>query len=104
MKRFVIMFVAFCAAIFQSCTDAKSVEEKLRNAEVKMEEYPKQAFEILKSIKQPELTTRKVQAKYALLMSMALDKNYIDVANDSIIKPAVKYYQNHGNADDRLKT
>ena len=69
-----------------------------------MEEYPKQAFEILKSIKQPELTTRKVQAKYALLMSMALDKNYIDVANDSIIKPAVKYYQNHGNADDRLKT
>lgn len=35
---------------------------------------------------------------------MALDKNYIDVTSDSIIRPAVEYYSRHGSADERLKT
>ena len=34
---------------------------------------------------------------------MALDKCYIDLKNDSIIAPAVRYYSRHGSADDRLK-
>lgn len=34
---------------------------------------------------------------------MALDKNYIDVTNDSIIAPAIAYYKNHGSSDDKLK-
>lgn len=41
---------------------------------------------------------------YALLLSIALDKNYIDVTNDSIIAPAVKNYAKHGSADEKLKT
>ena len=32
-------------------------------------------------------------ALYSLLISMALDKNYIDVASDSLIRPAVKYFE-----------
>lgn len=59
---------------------------------------------MLEIVNNDDLTTRKVQAKYALLYSMALDKNYIDVTNDSIIAPAASYYTNHGAADDRLKT
>ncbi|MGM9764169.1 MAG: hypothetical protein ACI3ZQ_09145 [Candidatus Cryptobacteroides sp.] len=46
---------------------------------------------------------KKDKAKYALLLSMALDKNYIDMTTDSIIAPAVKYYAHHGSADERLK-
>ena len=33
---------------------------------------------------------------------MAMDKNYIDLQSDSIIAPAMVYYQNHGSADERL--
>ena len=33
-----------------------------------------------------------IEAKYALLLSQALDKNYIDLQSDSIIAPAVRYY------------
>lgn len=104
MKKFIILLAVFSVVLFQSCTDAKSVEEALHNAEMNMEEHPEQALEILESISQPDLATRKTRARYALLLSIALDKNYVDIANDSIIAPAVKYYKNHGNADDRLKT
>jgi len=45
-----------------------------------------------------------IEAKYALLLSQALDKNYIDLQSDSIIAPAVRYYENHGTPDERLKT
>ena len=69
-----------------------------------MDEHPELALEALEAIDTDALTTRKVQAKYALLYSMALDKNYIDVTNDSIIAPAATYYTNHGTADDKLKT
>ena len=37
------------------------------------------------------------------LLSQALDKNYIDLQSDSIIAPAVRYYENHGTPDERLK-
>ncbi len=104
MKKFVTILAVLSAVLFQSCTAAESVEEALHNAEMNMEKHPEQALEILESISQPDLTTRKTRARYALLLSMALDKNYVDIANDSIIAPAVKYYKNHGNADNRLKT
>ena len=32
---------------------------------------------------------------YSLLYSMALDKNYIDLKNDSIIRPAIDYFSKH---------
>ena len=44
-----------------------------------------------------------IEAKYALLLSQALDKNYIDLQSDSIIAPAVRYYENHGTPDERMK-
>ena len=36
---------------------------------------------------------RKQKAKYALLYSMALDKNYIDLQSDSIIAPSKTNFQ-----------
>ncbi len=106
MKKiaYILVLAAFSTALFLSCTDTKSVNEALHDAEMNMADSPKQALDILESIEQSELKTRKLQARYALMLSMALDKNYVDVANDSIIAPAVKYYKNHGNADERLKT
>ena len=47
--------------------------------------------------------TRGAKARHALLYSQALDKNWIDLSTDSIIKPAVRYYARHGSPDDRLK-
>lgn len=74
----------------QACKNTKDVETELHKADAYMDEHPELALEALEAIDAEELTTRKIQAKYALMYSMALDKNYIDVTNDSIIAPAIR--------------
>lgn len=88
----------------QSCSDTNEVEALLHKADMYMEEQPELALEKLESIDKSALASRKLQARYALLYSMALDKNYIDLTTDSIIAPAVTYYKNHGSPDERMKT
>ena len=71
------------------CRKQYPVEEKLLQAETVMNEYPDSALNLLKGIAQTELQTREHHARYALLYSQALDKNYIDLTNDSLINIAV---------------
>ena len=42
------------------------------------------------------------RARYALLLSLARDKSYIDVVDDSLIQTAVKYYKSHGSMFNRM--
>jgi len=67
-----------------------------------MNDNPESSLNLLKSIDKESLSTRKEKARYALLYSMALDKNYIDLQSDSIIAPAVKYYRYHGSNEERF--
>ena len=69
-----------------------------------IESRPDSALAVLEGIDKAELTTKELEAKYALLMSMALDKNYIDLQSDSVIAPAVNYYKYHGTDDERFRT
>ena len=75
------------------CRKQYPVAEKLLQAEAVMNEYPDSALNLLKGIAQPELQTQAHHARYALLYSQALDKNYIDLTNDSLINIAVDYYK-----------
>ena len=75
------------------CRKHYPVAEKLLQAEAVMNEHPDSALNLLKGIAQPELQTREHHARYALLYSQALDKNYIDLTNDSLINIAVDYYK-----------
>ena len=104
MKRhFYILIAGALLLVVQACNNTKDVEAELHRADVYMDEHPELALEALEAIDTGALTTPETQAKYALLYSMALDKNYIDVTNDSIIAPAIAYYKNHGSSDDKLK-
>ena len=75
------------------CRKHYPVAEKLLQAEAVMNEYPDSALNLLKGIEQTELQTREHHARYALLYSQALDKNYIDLTSDSLINIAVDYYK-----------
>lgn len=99
-----ILTIALSLLITFSCRNIEKVEEQMHTASGYMEQQPELALELLDSIDCETLSTRKAQARHALLYSMALDKNYIDVTNDSILSPAIKYYKNHGTADDKLLT
>ena len=50
-------------------------------------ERPDSALSVLKSVDHALLNTKRSRAHHALLHAMALDKNYIDVADDSIAHP-----------------
>ena len=70
-----------------------TVSVLLTEADALMYESPDSALTILKNIGQVDLQTEEHLAHYALLYSQALDKNYIDVTNDSLINIAVEYYK-----------
>ena len=86
---------------FASCEDDRA-DASLASAEMYIQEQPELSLELLESIDRDDLTTNKERARYSLLYSIALDKNYIDINCDSIISPAVNYYKNHGNANTRF--
>lgn len=68
------------------------IRKKLDSAESQLQPQPDSCLTIMESIVPSDLKTKEEKARYALLMSAALDKNYIDVASDSLIKVAVDYY------------
>ena len=76
-----------------ACQKQSFMADKLLQAEALMNEYPDSALNLLKGIAQPELQTQEHRARYALLYSQALDKNYIDLTSDSLINIAVDYYK-----------
>lgn len=92
--RIPLLFL-FIAAILCGCQKSE-VSNRLDHAESIMEERPDSALTILKKIDSKTLYG-KTKARHALLLSMALDKNYLDKTTFEILQPAINYYNNHDN-------
>ena len=59
---------------------------------------------VLQAIDTDELIGDEERAKHALLLSMAMDKNYIDKTDFGVLQPAIDYYEDNGSATDKLRT
>lgn len=59
---------------------------------------------MLRKIDASTIDSDRNKARYALLMSQALDKNYIDTTTFEILQPAIDYFPENGSADEKLKT
>ena len=68
----------------------------LKDVDSYIMERPDSALTVLKSVDRNLLKTEKSRAHHALLHAMALDKNYINVTEDSIAQVAVDYYSRKG--------
>lgn len=86
------------------CRRHSGAWQTMDTAESVMEERPDSALAILEDIDERELSGAEEQARLALLMSMALDKNYIDTTNFDVLQPAIDYYLKKGSADEKRKT
>ena len=64
---------------------------QMDEAEALLSDYPDSVLAVLDKIDPSLLRSRGNSARYALLMSAALDKNYIDVIVDSLTRQAVDY-------------
>lgn len=73
-------------------------------AENLMEQFPDSSLTILASIDSESLQSNAERARYALLMSKALDKNYIDTTTFDVLQPAIDYYLEKGTPDEKLNT
>lgn len=90
MKIKLLFYILIILELF-SC-DRVDIRQKLDSAELYLQQKPDSALAILTSIKMEDLSNKGTIARYALLMSAAKDKNYIDVTDDSLINIAVNYY------------
>ena len=86
------------------CRDASSVSSRLDAADSLMELRPDSSLIILDSIQPSALNERGLKARYALLKSMALDKNYVDTTTFDVLQPAIDYYLENGTPDEKLRT
>lgn len=66
-----------------------------------MADEPQKAKLLLETITPAKLDRPSLKAKYALLYSQALDKNYIDKTDDSLISIAVEYFDRKGNNEEK---
>ena len=98
----VVMWVACCC-------DGPGKDERERNRQVmdRVEQMtksaPDSALQLLYTIDESTLGKRKERARFSLLHSIVLDKNYFDLTTDSVIRPAMEYYSRNGKREDRAK-
>ena len=104
MSRRVLYFILIAISILLvSCHNNKAVLALLEDVDSYIENSPDSALTTLQSIDQSQLHSAKVKAKHSLLLSMALDKNYIDTTDFSVLQPAIDYYSHKGSATDKLR-
>ena len=94
MKR-LFLFILL-TSFFVSCVSS-TMENLLNDVETYISERPDSALMVLDSIDRDLLITQKTKSHHALLYAMALDKNYIDVLDDSLAQMALVYYDKLGD-------
>ena len=100
MRKLLLTWSLFIYGLLFSCT-SKDASEIFDRVEKYMETYPDSALLLLNQIPQSEKLQGKECADYALLLTQARDKNYLDsLQSDSLIKLAVDYYQ---DSDDKVR-
>lgn len=73
-------------------------------AETIMNASPDSALSLLDSIAPESFSGSRRKARFALLRSIAPDKNYIDTTNFDVLQPAIDYFLMKGSPDEKLKT
>lgn len=89
--------IALLSAIVITACNSMNVNKTLKDVESYISERPDSALLVLESIDGNALGRESVRAHHALLHAMALDKNYINVTDDSLASVAVRYYQKRGS-------
>ena len=107
-KRFVIYIGRIVLLLFLlmavGCNRRSDVDKKMDLADRLMTSKPDSALAVLEGIPASDINGKETSARYALLKSMALDKNYIDTTKFDILQPAIDYYIEHGTPDEQLRT
>lgn len=100
----IISIIILLLTIPTGCRKHSDAWYQMSKADSLMNENPHSALLILNNIDSSTLSGQEEKARYALLNSMALDKNYIDTTTFEVLQPAIDYYFKKGSPDEKLKT
>lgn len=103
-QTIICIMLTVLVSIVISCSGNSAIDSKLTDAEEVMNQFPDSALTILRGIDTSTLKSKAEQARYSLLMSQTLDKNYIDTTTFDILQPAIDYFLRKGSADEKLRT
>lgn len=92
MKNNIALIILLIAFLPVACNERQSNNRQLILADSLMQSQPDSALNILQDIPMKKFATQADSAYYALLLTQAMDKNYIVQADDSLIRYAVVYY------------
>ena len=92
-NSFALLF--FMLILMASCTSYQ-VNRQLKDIESYIQDRPDSALTVLEDIDRTTLRSKRNKAHHALLHAMALDKNYIDVTDDSLSRTALNYFDKWG--------
>ena len=85
-----------------SCAENRHASTVFNQAESIMSTAPDSALALIRSIDEHSISTIALRARHALLLTIAQDRCYIDVEEDSTIRVAYDYYKKYGREWDRL--
>lgn len=104
MKNCLALAMILSGVLFCACSKSNDTVRLVYDVENYIESRPDSALAVLQNLDQTQLVSDKDKAKYALYLSMALDKNYIDKTDFEVLQPALDYFSKHGSATDKLRT
>lgn len=97
MIKKLLFYIGICILLV-SCAQEKINDKFLDQVESLMDSYPDSALTLLRQIDSPRKLHEQQRADYALLLTQALDKTYLDsLQSDSLISKAAEYYKGKGN-------
>ena len=99
-----LVIVLVSVIMLAACERHTLAWKQMDIAEELMNTKPDSALAVLDGIPASDVKGKKTSARYALLKSMALDKNYIDTTTFDVLQPAIDYYIEHGSPGEQLRT
>lgn len=99
-----IILLSLAVLTIGSCDRHGTAWNEMDKAENLMDTKPDSALVVLENIPASSVKGKEAAARYALLKSIALDKNYIDTTNFDVLQPAIDYYIKNGKPDEKLRT
>lgn len=104
-RKRVLRWMVILSVVFIGCTQKKDIAQVLLPSLVKaehiMQEHPDSALHILQEMQVPASSDKLQNATWALLMTQAKYKNYIEQPSDSLINIAYDYFMQQEDAQRR---
>ena len=99
-----IILLSLAVLTIGSCDRHGTAWNEMDKAENLMDTKSDSALVVLENIPASSVKGKEAAARYALLKSIALDKNCIDTTTFDVLQPAIDYYVKNGTPDEQFRT